>query len=98
MTLRRSDVALDDDQRAKMLDVVSGEAERLARRSTTSSGRVVSTPGRCTLRSAHATRFGWRPTLSRPSSGISTAATSWCSRRRMTLPNVVGDPTRSAAS
>jgi PAS domain S-box-containing protein len=31
MTLRRSDVALDDDQRAKMLDVVSGEAERLAR-------------------------------------------------------------------
>jgi PAS domain S-box-containing protein len=31
MTLRRSDVALDDDQRAKMLDVVSGEADRLAR-------------------------------------------------------------------
>ncbi len=31
MTLRRSDVALDEDQRAKMLDVVSGEAERLAR-------------------------------------------------------------------
>jgi signal transduction histidine kinase/transcriptional regulator with GAF, ATPase, and Fis domain len=31
MTLRRSDVALGDDQRAKMLDVVSGEAERLAR-------------------------------------------------------------------
>src|SRR4029079_7540090 len=31
MTLRRRDVALDDDQRAKMLDVVSGEADRLAR-------------------------------------------------------------------
>jgi signal transduction histidine kinase len=31
MTLRRSDVALNDDQRAKMLDVVSGEADRLAR-------------------------------------------------------------------
>jgi signal transduction histidine kinase len=31
MTLRRSDVALDDEQRAKLLDVVSGEADRLAR-------------------------------------------------------------------
>jgi signal transduction histidine kinase len=31
MTLRRSDVTLGEDQRAKMLDVVSGEAERLAR-------------------------------------------------------------------
>jgi PAS domain S-box-containing protein len=31
MTLRRSDVALDEDQRAKLLDVVSGEADRLAR-------------------------------------------------------------------
>ena len=31
MTLRRSDVDLDDDQRAKLLDVVSGEADRLAR-------------------------------------------------------------------
>ena len=31
MTLRRSDVALDDDQRARLLDVVSGEADRLAR-------------------------------------------------------------------
>jgi two-component system, OmpR family, phosphate regulon sensor histidine kinase PhoR len=31
MTLRRSDVQLDDDQRARLLDVVSGEADRLAR-------------------------------------------------------------------
>jgi signal transduction histidine kinase len=31
MTLRRSDVALDDEQRAGLLDVVSGEADRLAR-------------------------------------------------------------------
>jgi signal transduction histidine kinase len=31
MTLRRSDIALDDDQRANLLDVVSGEADRLAR-------------------------------------------------------------------
>jgi PAS domain S-box-containing protein len=31
MTLRRSDVALDDGQRARLLDVVSGEADRLAR-------------------------------------------------------------------
>ncbi|MGH3025313.1 MAG: sensor histidine kinase, partial [Gaiellaceae bacterium] len=31
MTLRRNDVALDDDQRGRMLDVVSGEADRLAR-------------------------------------------------------------------
>ncbi len=31
MTLRRSDVALSDDQRARLLDVVSGEADRLAR-------------------------------------------------------------------
>jgi signal transduction histidine kinase len=31
MTLRRSDVALDEEQRAKLLDVVSGEADRLAR-------------------------------------------------------------------
>ena len=31
MTLRRSDVALDDEQRANLLDVVSGEADRLAR-------------------------------------------------------------------
>jgi PAS domain S-box-containing protein len=31
MTLRRSDVALDDDQRARLLDVVSSEADRLAR-------------------------------------------------------------------
>jgi signal transduction histidine kinase len=31
MTLRRSDVALDDEQRARLLDVVSGEADRLAR-------------------------------------------------------------------
>ncbi|HEX3806650.1 MAG TPA: GAF domain-containing protein [Gaiellaceae bacterium] len=31
MTLRRTDVALDEDQRAKLLDVVSGEADRLAR-------------------------------------------------------------------
>jgi PAS domain S-box-containing protein len=31
MTLRRSDVALDEDQRARLLDVVSGEADRLAR-------------------------------------------------------------------
>jgi len=31
MTLRRKDVALDDGQRATLLDVVSGEADRLAR-------------------------------------------------------------------
>jgi PAS domain S-box-containing protein len=31
MTLRRSDVALDEEQRARLLDVVSGEADRLAR-------------------------------------------------------------------
>src|SRR5205085_316770 len=31
MTLRRKDVALDDAQRATLLDVVSGEADRLAR-------------------------------------------------------------------
>jgi PAS domain S-box-containing protein len=31
MTLRRSDVVLDDEQRATLLDVVSGEADRLAR-------------------------------------------------------------------
>jgi signal transduction histidine kinase len=31
MTLRRSDVVLDDGQRAILLDVVSGEADRLAR-------------------------------------------------------------------
>ena len=31
MTLRRSDVTLDDEQRAILLDVVSGEADRLAR-------------------------------------------------------------------
>ena len=31
MTLRRSDVALDETQRATLLDVVSGEADRLAR-------------------------------------------------------------------
>jgi PAS domain S-box-containing protein len=31
MTLRRSDVSLDDDQRANLLDVVSAEADRLAR-------------------------------------------------------------------
>ena len=31
MTLRRKDVALDDEQRASLLDVVSGEADRLAR-------------------------------------------------------------------
>jgi PAS domain S-box-containing protein len=31
MTLRRSDVSLDDAQRAGLLDVVSGEADRLAR-------------------------------------------------------------------
>src|SRR6201999_2877679 len=31
MTLRRSDVELDDAQRAGLLDVVSGEADRLAR-------------------------------------------------------------------
>ena len=31
MTLRRSDVALDEQQRAGLLDVVSGEADRLAR-------------------------------------------------------------------
>jgi signal transduction histidine kinase len=31
MTLRRSDVALDESQRARLLDVVSGEADRLAR-------------------------------------------------------------------
>jgi signal transduction histidine kinase len=31
MTLRRSDVALDEAQRARLLDVVSGEADRLAR-------------------------------------------------------------------
>ena len=31
MTLRRGDVTLDDDQRARLLDVVSGEADRLAR-------------------------------------------------------------------
>jgi signal transduction histidine kinase len=31
MTLRRSDVALDAEQRARLLDVVSGEADRLAR-------------------------------------------------------------------
>jgi PAS domain S-box-containing protein len=31
MTLRRSDVDLDDEQRARLLDIVSGEADRLAR-------------------------------------------------------------------
>jgi PAS domain S-box-containing protein len=31
MTLRRSDVALDDEQRTRLLDIVSGEADRLAR-------------------------------------------------------------------
>jgi signal transduction histidine kinase/putative methionine-R-sulfoxide reductase with GAF domain len=31
MTLRRKDVALDEEQRATLLDVVSGEADRLAR-------------------------------------------------------------------
>jgi PAS domain S-box-containing protein len=31
MTLRRSDVALSDEQRARLLDVVSAEADRLAR-------------------------------------------------------------------
>jgi signal transduction histidine kinase len=31
MTLRRSDVALDDVQRTRLLDIVSGEADRLAR-------------------------------------------------------------------
>jgi signal transduction histidine kinase/putative methionine-R-sulfoxide reductase with GAF domain len=31
MTLRRSDVSLAEDQRARLLDVVSGEADRLAR-------------------------------------------------------------------
>jgi PAS domain S-box-containing protein len=31
MTLRRSDVALSDEQRGRLLDVVSGEADRLAR-------------------------------------------------------------------
>jgi signal transduction histidine kinase len=31
MTLRRNDVALDEEQRARLLDVVSGEADRLAR-------------------------------------------------------------------
>jgi signal transduction histidine kinase/putative methionine-R-sulfoxide reductase with GAF domain len=31
MTLRRSDVSLDEQQRARLLDVVSGEADRLAR-------------------------------------------------------------------
>ena len=31
MTLRRSDVSLDEEQRANLLDVVSGEADRLAR-------------------------------------------------------------------
>ena len=31
MTLRREDVALDEAQRSRMLDVVSGEADRLAR-------------------------------------------------------------------
>jgi PAS domain S-box-containing protein len=31
MTLRRNDVALDADQRGRLLDVVSGEADRLAR-------------------------------------------------------------------
>ncbi len=31
MTLRRSDVTLDDGQRSNLLDVVSGEADRLAR-------------------------------------------------------------------
>ena len=31
MTLRRSDVALDDVQRTRLLEIVSGEADRLAR-------------------------------------------------------------------
>ena len=31
MTLRRSDVLLDDEQRTRLLDIVSGEADRLAR-------------------------------------------------------------------
>ena len=31
MTLRRSDVSLDDEQRTRLLDIVSGEADRLAR-------------------------------------------------------------------
>jgi PAS domain S-box-containing protein len=31
MTLRRSDVTLDDEQRVRLLDIVSGEADRLAR-------------------------------------------------------------------
>ncbi|MGN6799905.1 MAG: PAS domain-containing protein, partial [Gaiellaceae bacterium] len=31
MTLRRSDVSIDDDQRLRLLDIVSGEADRLAR-------------------------------------------------------------------
>ncbi len=31
MTLRRTDVSLDDEQRSRLLDVVSGEADRLAR-------------------------------------------------------------------
>jgi PAS domain S-box-containing protein len=31
MTLRRRDVSLDDEQRARLLDIVSGEADRLAR-------------------------------------------------------------------
>ena len=31
MTLRRSDVSIDDEQRLRLLDIVSGEADRLAR-------------------------------------------------------------------
>jgi PAS domain S-box-containing protein len=31
MTLRRSDVAIDEEQRTRLLDIVSGEADRLAR-------------------------------------------------------------------
>jgi len=31
MTLRRSDVSIDEDQRLRLLDIVSGEADRLAR-------------------------------------------------------------------
>ena len=92
MTLRRKDVTLDEGQRASLLDVVSGEADRLAR-----TVNDILWASRLDTDTLHVTIQNCAPcdsqaTWSTRSSPTSIPRTSSCSRRPTELPLVAGDP------
>ena len=92
MTLRRSDVTLDDDQRADCSTSSPARPTGSRGPSTTSSGRAGSTPTRCTydpeLRPGALVDDVVEPRSAR----ISTGRTSSRSIAEPTLPAVAGDP------